>query len=175
MIKKAVEWEKNNPERRKILKRNYDDKEESKKAKKLREQGYRDKGNYKNWQEKNRDRIKQYNENRRMHKKHKISEKEWEDCKRYFNNKCAYCGLPIDKHFNVFRGELRLTDFHKEHVDHDGSNDLSNCVPSCKKCNSSKRDSVFEIWYTPEKEFYREERLIKLHKWLDNDFLNYKE
>jgi len=32
---------------------------------------------------------------KRYHKKHKISNKEWLDCKKYFNYQCAYCGISL--------------------------------------------------------------------------------
>ncbi len=108
-----------------------------------------------------------------MHKKHEITKNEWELCKEYFVYKCAYCGLPIEEHYNQYKGEIRLTDFHKEHVNHDGSNDLSNCIPSCKNCNSEKHTSTLEEWYNKENENFTEERLEKILNWLNNDYIKY--
>lgn len=129
-------------------------------------------GEIKKWQENNKDKLKQYGE-KRQHKNHKISKQEWESCKEYFNNECAYCGLPLDKHFNMFAGEIKLTDFHKEHVLHEGNNDLSNCIPSCKLCNSSKHTERLEIWYAKDKEFFSQDRLDKIYQWLNTDYKLY--
>jgi NAD-dependent DNA ligase len=64
------------------------------------------------------------------------------------------------------------TDFHKEHVEHNGNNDITNCVPSCKSCNSSKHVSDLEEWYTPDNSIYCEQRLIKIKHWLSQDVFN---
>ena len=101
-------------------------------------------GEYKEWQQNNPELMKKYREDRHLNKQHKIFKKEWINCKEYFENCCAYCGIPIEEHYNKFAGEIKLTDFHREHVDCNGENDLSNCVPSCKDCNSSKHNSSLE-------------------------------
>ncbi|MCM3387288.1 HNH endonuclease [Ureibacillus chungkukjangi] len=125
------------------------------------------------WQQSNKDKVKGYNENRAMHKKHKIFKKEWEACKEYFDYKCAYCDLPIEEHFKMWKGELKQTDFHKEHVDHEGANDLSNCVPACQSCNSSKHTSSLEEWYSEDNEIYSIENLERILKWLNEDYIQY--
>lgn len=49
----------------------------------------------------------------------------------FFRDECAYCGVPVEKG--------------KGHLDHllaasrDGSNHISNRVPSCTKCNSKEK------------------------------------
>jgi hypothetical protein len=138
----------------------------------IRERRQRD-GKFRKWQQDNKDKIKQYQENRKQHGEHKITKKEWESCKKYFNNQCAYCGLPLEEHYIFYKGERRLGDFHKEHVDHEGSNDLSNCIPSCKNCNSSKHDIKLENWYTETNQRFSKERLDKIHKWLNEDYKLY--
>jgi len=65
---------------------------------------------------------------------------------------------------------MKWTDFHKDHNDHNGENDLSNCIPSCKSCNSSKHDLEFEYWYKNRCKSYKEERFIKINKWLTDDY-----
>jgi hypothetical protein len=132
-------------------------------------------GTQRKWQQKNKGKLKVYQENRKQHGDHRINKKEWEDCKKYFDNCCAYCGLPIEKHYNMYKSEMKLTDFHKEHIDHEGSNDLSNCVPSCKTCNSSKRTQIFEDWYNESNQIFSQERLDKIHKWLNEDYKIYIE
>jgi HNH endonuclease len=110
---------------------------------------------------------------KRKVKTHTISTKEWEECKKYFNHRCAYCGLAIEEHFIVFRGKTQLGDFHRDHVIHDGDNDLSNCIPACKSCNTSKHDKLLEDWYKPDNDFYCNvysyDRVQKIHKWLNDD------
>lgn len=124
------------------------------------------------WQQDNPDKIKQYRLKREENKTHTISKKEWKDCQEYFNNSCAYCGLPIEEHFTTYRGITKQGNFQKEHVDHEGANDLSNCVPSCKTCNSSKHNIDFEEWYQ-QQTFYSEERLDIIYKWLSEDYKKY--
>jgi hypothetical protein len=124
----------------------------------------------KKWDKNNPDKLSIYKE---QHRDHDISEKEWRDCKEYFNNKCAYCELHINEHLVVFRGKLIHSDFHREHVYHDGANDLSNCVPSCKTCNTSKHAIDFEFWYRKRSENYTEERYNKIIKWLQEDHKQY--
>lgn len=133
--------------------------------KKRREEGYNIE-----WQRNNPDKVKFY-ANVRKSKKHEISKKEWEDCKEYFNYQCAYCNLSESKHKELYKQQL-----HKEHVDKDGSNDLSNCVPACRSCNSSKSDWELEQWYREDNyqcDSYSEERLQKIHKWLNEDYKFY--
>ena len=130
-------------------------------------------GGQKNWQRNNRDKLNEYRENREQNKKHEISSKEWQDCKSYFNNECAYCGLHISDHFNTYKNELKHTDFHKEHVSHEGLNDLSNCVPSCKSCNSQKWKYEFEDWYNQDNAVYAIHRYEKIVKWLTEDYKKY--
>jgi hypothetical protein len=98
-------------------------------------------------------------------KRHEISKKEWLFCKEYFNNSCAYCGITIDEHLNIF-GQ----DFHKDHVDNVGKNDLSNCVPACKNCNSRKWKLDFDIWYNVENTVFDNYRYRKIKNWIDEDY-----
>lgn len=127
---------------------------------------------HKQYQKDHPEKLKMYNE-KRQNKNHNINKKEWNSCKDYFNNQCAYCGLPISEHFNKFAGELKWTDFHKEHVNHEGMNDLSNCIPSCKNCNSQKWEFPLEDWYNEDNPVYNKKRLNKIHKWLNEDWKKY--
>jgi len=65
---------------------------------------------------------------------------------------------------------MQLGDLHKEHIDDNGKDDLSNCIPSCKSCNSSKWKFDFEDWYKKQK-FFTEERYNKIIKWLKEDYI----
>ncbi|MBU7316086.1 HNH endonuclease [Paenibacillus oleatilyticus] len=93
---------------------------------------YRSMGIILEWQQKNRNRIKELNEKYRL-KQHIISHKEWKACKDYFNFACAYCSMPEEDHKILFGQQL-----HKEHADANGSVFLDNCIPACLPCNSSK-------------------------------------
>ena len=134
---------------------------------KIREQrkysDWRPSGKQLQWQRNNKEKLIGYRINRAS-KKHNITLLEWEFCKKYFNQKCAYCGLNLDEHFEMYN-----QDFHRDHVNHSGENNLSNCVPSCKRCNSSKWEYEFEIWYK-ENEFYSVKRHQKILKWLNTDY-----
>lgn len=121
----------------------------------------------------NKDKTKIYNENR-LHKNHKINKKEWNDCKSYFNHECAYCGFLETEHYGTYRGVTKLHDLHKEHVDHFGSNDLSNCVPSCKYCNSEKHEKKLDDWYNISNPKYTVKRYDKILKWRNEDYAKYK-
>ncbi len=125
-----------------------------------------------NWQQNNPNKLKQYNYSRNQRKKHKISKKEWLACKKYFIFRCAYCGLHQEEHFRIWKGKPKKIDLHKEHVDDNGANDLSNCIPSCQSCNSSKHTFNFETWYK-DYEHFDEERYNKILKWLSEDYLKY--
>lgn len=119
----------------------------------------------KEYQQNNPDKMSEYNKKRREEKKHTFSNKDWLRCKEYFNNSCAYCGITEEQ--AKLEQNQRL---HKEHVIHDGSNDLDNCVPSCKICNSHKWKYDFKEWYT-NWDSYSEERYEKILKWINEDYM----
>ena len=113
------------------------------------------------------------------HKNHDISEKEWLACKDYFKDEdndwcCAYCGLKIQDHWIRIREKVLRSDFHKEHKDDKGYNDIRNCIPSCRNCNSDKRIIDWEKWYRKQY-FFSEERYNKIIKWTNEDYKLYIE
>ncbi|WP_431785816.1 HNH endonuclease [Paenibacillus lactis] len=120
----------------------------------------------------NKDKLKIYR-GRKATKVHTISEFEWNDCKRYFNFECAYCGLRYDDHFVKRNNIIIKSDFHKEHLDDKGPNDLSNCIPACKSCNSQKWAFGFDEWYNDNNKHFSEERLEKILKWINEDHKQY--
>jgi len=136
----------------------------------------------KEWAKNNPHKTAKYNKYR-YHKKHNITNKQWINCKNYFMNdkgewSCAYCGLPINEHYQNYSGVSKNCDFHKEHVDDEGSNELDNCVPSCQSCNSSKRQYKLETWYNPNNKrrggkVFSEERLNKIINWITKDYKLY--
>ncbi len=115
------------------------------------------------YQRNNTDKLKIYGKNRK-HKNHNITKRQWEICKAYFNYECAYCGITEKEAKKRYKQKL-----HKEHFDDNGANDLSNCVPACKSCNSSKWEHDANEWYNKQS-FYSEERLEKIIKWITEDY-----
>lgn len=83
---------------------------------------------------------------------------EWNECKAYFNNECAYCGR-------------KAKSLNKEHFipfKHGGEFSRLNIIPACKSCNSSKYDKSFFEWYKLQK-YYSLSRELKILKYLNYD------
>jgi hypothetical protein len=129
----------------------------------------RENGKFEEWLNNNKERQSQYAENRKK-KKHEISDREWDDCRIYFNFRCAYCGKTWEQNKLETRRDL-----HKEHVDDEGKNDLSNCIPSCRDCNSYKwKYSFDEFYHEANKDTnYSIERHEKILNWLNVDYARY--
>lgn len=119
---------------------------------------------YKEWEQNNKDKLKEYNKNR-LHKNHRISDKEWIACKQYFNLECAYCGMTEEEHKQISNNHQ----LHREHAIFNGANDLSNCVPSCRSCNSEKHTTDWNIWYDKNNLKFDQNRYEKILKWLNED------
>lgn len=167
--RKSKEWALMNPEREQILrlrKRKTPCALEYKKKARLkaRKSGYK-----REYDRRPEVKARKYSN---RHRNHDIAEREWLDCKQYFGNKCAYCGLPIEEHWVTYKGTTKLGDFHKEHKDDDGANDLRNCIPSCESCNSKKWKFLFEEWYRKQ-EFFTQERYDRIIKWCTEDYKLY--
>lgn len=124
----------------------------------------REEGYTKRYQQENKDKIYQYNKKRRQHKSHEITDQEWFDCLDFFNNTCAYCGITEQEQFLLYDES-----FHKEHVDHNGSNYVENCVPSCTSCNATKNTKGFNEWYNVNNPKYKVERYNKIIKWMTSE------
>jgi hypothetical protein len=105
---------------------------------------------------------------KRREKYHIITEQEWYNCKLYFNFRCAYCGKTYEQNY-----EETKQDLHKDHTIWDGKNDLSNCIPSCKSCNSFKHQASLNNWYNYKNENYTYERYHKIYLWLRYDYKKY--
>jgi 5-methylcytosine-specific restriction endonuclease McrA len=82
---------------------------------------------------------------------------EWNECKRYFNNKCCYCG-----------NESKLQQDHFIALSKDGEYTINNIVPACQSCNNSKNDGNFFKWY-PRQGFYNKKREQKILRYLNYD------
>jgi len=99
--------------------------------------------------------------NRREHRIKKLpctlTLRQWENCKKYFKNQCAYCGELADV-------------LHQEHlipVSSGGPYVAENIIPSCRSCNSSKYNKDFFDWY-PKQEFYSKKREQKILQYLSD-------
>lgn len=86
---------------------------------------------------------------------HTLTQTEWQICKASFDNKCCYCGE-----------EKPLEQEHFIPLKKGGEYTHNNILPSCRSCNSSKKDKDFFEWY-PTKSFYSEKRQTKILKYLN--------
>jgi HNH endonuclease len=162
------DWQKDNKDKMRGYFIKCDSTERRKKIKSEHNKKQASKRKFKEWVNNNPEKIKSYQINRKSHKTHEINKEEWQACKEYFNNSCAYCGISEEK-----AKELQGNNLHKEHVLNYGANDLSNCVPACKECNSNKWLHEFEAWYTVSNERYSKERYEKIISWLQSDYKQY--
>lgn len=130
---------------------------------------WREKGGQREYYKNNKDNLLPYHYKRKQEKTFQITDQEWEDCKNYFNNSCSYCEITEEEHKKIHNQRLN-----REHVDHEGSNYLDNCVPSCRSCNSKKHDLKFEFWYKERSENFTIEKYNKILKWIKDDHKKYK-
>lgn len=82
-----------------------------------------------------------------------VTDEEWERTVAKFDHKCAYCGIS---------GFLE-----KDHIvpmSRGGENTIQNVVPACRRCNSSKHNSLVGEWYA-EQPFFSAERLKKIRRY----------
>lgn len=164
--KKSLEWWRENREYyEEVLMKRYHATDKYKETRKRIEA--RIKGTRRKWRQNNPDKLRDYGKN---HRNHDITQKEWDACRLYFDYRCAYCGLTYEDHY-----EKEGTDLHKEHVIHTGRNDLKNCIPSCKSCNSHKWEFTLNEWYNPNNPRYLRERYLKIYQWMRYDCLKYIE
>lgn len=73
-----------------------------------------------------------------------------------------------------YHKEIYNKQLHREHVHPLGANDLSNCIPACTSCNSTKSNQEFEDWYNKDNDRFTDERLHKINQWLENDYKIHK-
>lgn len=172
--KQSSNWQKTNPKKHAKLKNRYYHDGRSTHWQKQNGINRRLNGKQKEWQQSNPDKCRYYS-SKHSNKKHIMTTKEWEANKKYFIHRCAYCGLAIEDHWVQVRGNWQLGDFHKEHVIDDGRNDIKNCVPSCKSCNSEKHTSTLNQWYNPSNPKYTQERYYRIYIWMRYDYKKYIE
>jgi 5-methylcytosine-specific restriction endonuclease McrA len=96
----------------------------------------------KKWKHNNKNKILLMTQKRRIILKTQIGDfttNDWENIKKYYNYKCAYCGLP-----------KKLTIDHIIPLSIGGKHDKNNIAPACINCNSSKHNNI----WTPVKVEY---------------------
>lgn len=109
----------------------------------------------KKWCKNNSEKVRIHKQRRRTRKKElpaTMTMWQWQACKEYFNNKCAYCGK-----------ERKLHQDHFVALSQGGEYTINNIIPACSHCNLSKHNKDFSEWY-PTYEFYsklREKRVLK--------------
>lgn len=123
--------------------------------------------------EKNKERMKKYNRKHREENKEyyrsymqrrrslkntlvsTLTINQWQHAQSYFNHGCAYCGsattLEQDHFWPLSRG---------------GGYTVTNIIPACRSCNSSKHNKLFEEWY-PTHESYSPEREAKIYEYFE--------
>jgi hypothetical protein len=150
-IKRLRQWELNNKERRReSIKKN---REKNPEVFIARQRRY-----IKNNKEKCLELGRKHTSSRRARMKKLVAdftEEQWKACLVEFDNKCAYCGKESD-------------DLHQEHVipvSKDGDYTVSNIVPACKRCNTSKLNRNMETWYKEQK-YFSAERLDKIQAYI---------
>ena len=109
----------------------------------------------------NAEKYRKYAHERESKKRNLLSdftEEQWEGAKRYFDNKCAYCGK-----------EKVLTQDHVVPLSKGGNYTAANIIPACSFCNSSKSNQDMIEWYR-KYGHYNKRREQKILTYLD--FIN---
>lgn len=126
----------------------------------------RKEGKQKQWQIDNPKRV---SELAQKHRNHDISTQEWNNELKVFDFKCAYCDISQEDAKKRDKQQL-----HKDHVDHQGYNDLRNSAPACRSCNDKKWQHDMETWFR-EQPFFTEEKLQKILWWCNEGYKDYIE
>lgn len=84
-----------------------------------------------------------------------FTKRQWEECKKHFNHRCAYCGC----------GSEQLEQDHFIPLSKGGEYTKQNIIPACRNCNSRKRARDFKTWYSGQT-FYSELSEQKILKYL---------
>ena len=90
-----------------------------------------------------------------------ITKEQWMEMMNFFDWKCAYSGKYLGNKDNSDR-----TIDHIVPLDKDGEHEIWNCVPMHRNYNSSKQANDMFEWYI-QQEFFSEERLNKIYKWIE--------
>ena len=159
-------WRKNNKEKWKVSFTKQNNRPERKILMKVAKIAYRKDGKKLIWDRAHPEKCREYTKN---HRNHDITESEWNNCLKVFGYKCAYCGITEEKHLETYNQML-----HKEHVDSEGANDISNAIPACQSCNSRKWEFIMDEWYRSQ-EHFSEERLNFINHWINGGYKEFIE
>lgn len=110
-----------------------------------------------NYKKTNKDKTNLNTQKRRNAKKNLISSftyNDWLVCRKFFNNKCAYCG----------KSKVLLTQEHFIPITKGGNYTKDNIIPVCLSCNSSKNNSDFSKWYKVQT-FYNKENEMRIYNY----------
>lgn len=156
------EWGLKNPQRNAEINKEWHMKNADLISKRRKERYYKNREtellSNKLWRYKNKDKKVIITQRRDANKKrasNTFTLADWNNCKNYFNNKCAYCGK---KSF--------LEQDHFVSLSNGGGYDKDNIVTACKSCNSSKNAHSFFDWY-PQHRCYSIVRERKILKYLN--------
>jgi hypothetical protein len=144
----------------------YGKKQKAKESKRRNTEKRRAEGYFDRYFENNPEKLKEYYQN---HRDHDITTSEWNNTLDVFEHKCCYCDISEEEAKEKYGEQL-----HKDHIIHDGYNDIRNAAPACKDCNSKKWQTDFEKWFR-EQEFFTEEKLNKLIWWMNEGYKEYIE
>ena len=143
----------------------------SERDKKYREEN---KEHYKEWRDKHKEERKEYDKKYREENPHirfnshhrrkqekengkGITKEQWLEMMEFFNWKCAYSGIELNK-------DNRNVD-HIIPLSKNGEHEIWNCVPMYNSYNFSKKDKDMLDWYV-QQNFFLEERLNKIYEWI---------
>lgn len=93
------------------------------------------------WRERNPDKVRVIRRNaraKRMNAPGTCTEKQWLDKASYYFYKCKWCGKQLDRN--------TCTVDHIIPLSKGGTNWVSNLVPACRPCNSSKQAKDWKQW-----------------------------
>lgn len=157
---KSQKWLNNNADSKKESSLKYYKSEKGKKnylrkTHRQKENGY---SYFREYQKKNLEKFRNYNQKRRATERELIcnfSQEDWKACLKFFNYCCSYCGMSQSDCQNKFK--VGLQQEHVIPVTSGGDYTNNNIIPACKSCNSSKNDKEILGWYR-QKDFYSLER-----------------
>lgn len=113
------------------------------------------------WIVENKDKITIYRHTRRSRKRNNggtYTPEQWEECKNFFDNKCAYTGELLT--------ELNINVEHIKPISTGGSSYIWNICPSINYANYSKNNNGLEEWYRRQP-YFSEDRLHKIYEWIE--------
>lgn len=166
--KQATKWNKENPDKKRESVRKNGKTVKTRKYYRERQKKRTVNGTTKKYYYGNPKKFLKYTLEHNAHKTHDISNKQWVSCKEFFYYKCVFCGMTEKEHKEIFNEQL-----HMEHAINDGSNEIDNCIPSCKSCNSSKKKEDWIHWYTPDNPRFTQERYNKIIQWTEEEYKKY--